>query len=119
MSKLSTIPQNPLLTFDEKRIHRLIVRLNKSELSSLDNARGKLPRAVAVRMATFASLPTIVNIPPINLIAWSSLAKTTGHLHQIIKTINQIDIDGIFLLETALNEVKVLRSKLTSVEFDE
>ncbi len=119
MSKLSTLPQKPLLTLDEKRIHRLIVRLNKSELLSLDNARGRLPRAVAVRMATFASLPAVVNIPPINIIAWSSLAKTTGHLHQITKTINQIDREGMYLLENALDEVRELRTKLTTVTFDD
>jgi hypothetical protein len=77
-----------LVALDELRHYCVSVRLSSSELAQLDSARAtvRMMRGEYLRCAALHRLPP--TIPPVNLLAWSQLARASANLNQISHYIN-------------------------------
>jgi len=88
----------------ERRECVIKVRLNRAELSDLDEARGRHSRAEAFRFLLLHKVPQPV--PTLNLDAWQNLARAAANLNQIAAHLNgggQLDLAS---LRAALDEFR-------------
>jgi hypothetical protein len=77
----------------ERRDCVIKVRLNRAELSDLDEARGRHSRAETFRFLLLNKMPRPV--PTFNLEAWQDLARAAANLNQIAAHLNgggQLDL---------------------------
>ena len=73
--------RKPLLP-EDRREHTVSVRLSVSELAALDRRRGKRTRGDTLRsLALGRGEPA--QVPPLNAVAWSELARASSNLNQI------------------------------------
>jgi len=99
------------LPADEKRDHCVSVRLNKKELSWLDQNRKKYKRGEYLRMASLDKLPKIV--PKINRSTWIELGAIGNNLNQISRKLNS---DQFLLIDDFVDNVSNLRDALLGIE---
>lgn len=69
-----------------KRSHCISVRMNSDELRQLNKWRGKIRRGTYLRLLFNGSQP--VNVPDVNLKAYTSLARSASNLNQIAHKLN-------------------------------
>ncbi|NCB26585.1 MAG: MobC family plasmid mobilization relaxosome protein [Clostridiales bacterium] len=96
----------------ERRTHCVSSRLSPSELATLDERRGNIPRGEYVRTCTFGTPP--VPIPQPNADKYAELSRAAGNLNQIARKLNQ----GAFDIEATIDELAVFRMKLLGVTWD-
>lgn len=103
------------LPADALRQHCVSVRLNTSELTLLDENRGRWQRGEWMRMASLDKLPP--TIPSVNLKAWASLAQVSSNLNQYQVAINCGKAKGYppNVLEALRDDVQSLRRELIGV----
>jgi len=97
----------------ELRSHCVSSRFAPSELATLDERRGKIPRGEYVRRCTFGTPP--VPIPQPNVERYAELARAAGNLNQIARKVNE----GVFDIGALARELDLFRMKLIGVTWEE
>ena len=97
----------------ELRSHCVSSRFTPSELATLDERRGKIPRGEYVRRCTFGTPP--VPIPQPNVEKYAELARAAGNLNQISRKVNE----GVFNIESLARELALFRMRLIGVTWNE
>ena len=67
---------------EDRREHTVSVRLSVSELAALDRRRGKRTRGDTLRTLALGRAEP-AQVPPLNAVAWSELARAGSNLNQI------------------------------------
>ena len=96
----------------ELRSHCVSSRFAPSELATLDERRGKIPRGEYVRRCTFGTPP--VPIPQPNVERYAELARAAGNLNQIARKVNE----GKFDFDEVIRDLAVFRMKLIGVTWE-
>lgn len=109
------------LTPQTLRTHCVSVRLNNTELSTLDTLRGNYAKGEWLRMAFLQKLPTIV--PPVNIDTWKTLGEINQKLNRIAIHIDSKSKDSqlthteLFAVKRQLEELRhnLLRTDFWSI----
>jgi len=84
------------LDSDVKRNVTVSMRANDSELSILDDRRGKMQRGAYLRMLLLGTEPK--QVPEVNIECWQELSRSASNINQIAIKLNvndDVDLDEV------------------------